>query len=227
MPNVYSFKNFIGSSHRILIELIRRQGPGGLFVDLGAAGGELARSVKTQFSKRVGYEYNVSCIQELTRSFDQGIVANLELTTSLPGNADAIVLADVLEHLRHQKELLALVRAALSPDGRVYVSVPNIANITIRIGLLFGIFRYRERGILDETHVRFYTLRTIRDELERAGFRILTVRGSSVPIRLIIGKRVPEPLMSALEWLLLRITILWESLMAYQIILVAQRDDAP
>lgn len=225
MPNVYTFKDFIGSSHRILIDLIRRQGPGNLFIDLGAAGGELARSVAPQFRRRIGYEYNIDCIESLAHSFDSGIVANLENATTLPRNADAIVLADVLEHLRNQKNLLALVRESIRPGGRVYVSVPNIANITIRIGLLFGIFTYRERGILDETHVRFYTMHTIRKELEGAGFRILTVRGSSVPIRLIVGQWMPGAVLVPFEWLLLRLTNGWKSLMAYQLILVVERDD--
>lgn len=227
MPNVYTFKSFIGSSHRILIRLIRRQGPGDLFVDLGAAGGELSRSLEGQFRRRIGYEYNVDCIEGLTRSFEHGIVANLELTSRLPANADAIVLADVLEHLRHQKEILSLVRNSLKAGGRAYVSIPNIANITIRIGLLFGIFTYRERGILDETHVRFYTMRTIRKELEQAGFRILEIRGSSVPIRLIVGRYIPNPILVPLEWILLQATNLWKALMAYQIILVVARDDDP
>ncbi len=55
-------------------------------------------------------------------------------------------------------------------------------------------FQYRERGILDNTHLRFYTLRTIRQEIENAGFRVLAIRGSSVPLRLIAGRWTPEPI---------------------------------
>ena len=87
-----------------------------------------------------------------------------------------------------------LVTGALRDDGHVFISVPNIANITVRLGLLFGIFEYRDRGILDKTHLRFYTKRTILREVEKAGFRILAVRGSSVPIRLS-SATLPEPLL--------------------------------
>ena len=115
----------------------------------------------------------------------------------------------------------ALVHDSLGPKGRAFISVPNIANITVRLGLLLGIFEYRDRGILDNTHLRFYTMRTIRRQIEEAGFRILAVRGSSVPIRLIIGKWTPEPLLRLGERILTIVTRLWKSLFAYQIIIVA------
>src|SRR5947207_1912314 len=76
--------------------------------------------------------------------------------------------------------------------GLLFLSVPNIANVTVRLGLLFGVFEYRDRGILDYTHLRFFTMRTIRREVENAGFHIVALRGSSVPIRLIIGRFTPE-----------------------------------
>jgi len=223
VPNVYSFKDFEGSSHRILIELIRRfGGRGGTLLDLGAAGGELGSAVRDQFDHTIGFEFNVSCIADLHKHFDQAMVTDLERVKKLPVGMKAIVIADVLEHLRDAPALLALIRESLTPDGRLFISVPNIANITVRLGLLFGIFEYRERGILDNTHVRFYTKRTIRREIENAGFRILTIRGSSVPIRLIIGRFTPEPLLKFGEHVLTLMTRLWRALFAYQIIIVAE-----
>jgi 2-polyprenyl-3-methyl-5-hydroxy-6-metoxy-1,4-benzoquinol methylase len=223
VPNVYSFKDFEGSSHRILIELIRRfGGRGGTLLDLGAAGGELGGAVRDQFARTIGFEYNVSCLPDLRAHFDQALVTDLEKVRKLPSGMQAIVIADVLEHLRDAPALLSLIRQSLTPDGKLFISVPNIANITVRLGLLFGIFEYRERGILDNTHVRFYTKRTIRREIENAGFRILSIRGSSVPIRLIIGNFTPEPLLRFGEYLLTLMTRLWRSLFAYQIIIVAE-----
>lgn len=224
MPNVYTFKDFEGSSHRILIDLVRRHARrGGMLLDLGAAGGELGSALRDHFSRTVGFEFNVDCVGQLDGRFDQVVIADLERVKSLPANVDAIVLADVLEHLRSPATALGLVRKALRDDGRVFISVPNIANITVRLGLLFGIFEYRDRGILDHTHLRFYTKRTIRREVENAGFRILEVGGSSVPIRLIIGRYTPEPLLRFGEYVLTKLTRVWRSLFAYQIILVAEK----
>ncbi len=224
MPNVYTFKDFEGSSHRILIKLIRRWSPqGGTLLDLGAAGGELGSALREQFDRTIGFEFNVDCVGQLCGRFDQIVVADLEKVKQLPSNIDALVLADVLEHLRNPAQALRLVHAAVKDDGHVFISVPNIANITIRLGLLLGIFEYRDRGILDHTHLRFYTLRTIRREVENAGFQILDESGSSVPIRLIIGGFTPEPILRLGERVLTWITRAWRGLFAYQIILVAKK----
>ena len=222
MPNVYTFKDFEGSSHRILLDLIRRHAPrGGTLLDLGAAGGELGSAIRDHFDRTIGFEYNVDCVGQLQGRFDSIVVADLERVRQLPRGVHAIVLADVLEHLRSPAHALGLVREALNDDGHVFISVPNIANITVRLGLLFGVFEYRDRGILDHTHLRFYTLRTIRREVERAGFRIEEIQGSSVPIRLIIGRFTPDFLLRIGERMLTLLTRLWRSLFAYQVIIAA------
>jgi len=223
MSNVYTFKDFEGSSHRILIDLIRRYSPkGGTLLDLGAAGGELGSALRSQFDRTIGFEYEKDRIAQLRDHFDSVVIADLETVRRLPKNIRAIVLADIIEHLRDSTALLRCVRESLAADGRLFLSVPNIANITVRLGLLFGVFEYRDRGILDSTHLRFYTLRTIRREIEAAGFRVLATRGSSVPLRLIIGRFTPEPLLRIGERILTIITRVWRSLFAYQIILVAE-----
>jgi len=221
MPNVYTFKDFEGSSHRILLDLIKRFARGGKLLDLGAAGGELGSALRDHFDRTIGFEFNVDCVGTLGGHFDQIVITDLETVRALPSNTDVIVLADVIEHLRDAPRALALVRAALKDDGHAFISVPNIANITVRLGLLFGIFEYRDRGILDHTHLRFYTMRTIRREIENAGFRIEEIRGSSVPIRLIIGRFTPELLLRIGERMLTWLTRLWRGLFAYQVILVA------
>jgi len=223
LSNVYTFKDFEGSSHRILIDLIDRFAPrGGTLLDLGAAGGELGEAVRPRFDRTIGFEYEVDRIGQLRGRFDSVVIADLERVKTLPKNIRAVVLADILEHLRDASTLLRCVLESLAPDGRVFISVPNIANITVRLGLLLGVFEYRERGILDFTHLRFFTMRTIRREIENAGFRIVAVRGSSVPMRLIVGRWMPEFLLRPGERVLTWITRVWRSLFAYQIIVVAE-----
>lgn len=223
MPNVYTFKDFEGSSHRILIDLVHKHSPrGGTLLDLGAAGGELGHALRDRFKRRIGFEFDTDRIADLRGRLDHIVIADLESVTRLPANVDAIVLADIIEHLRDPAALLGLVRESLAPDGRLFVSVPNIANVTVRLGLLFGIFEYRERGILDETHLRFYTMRTIKRQIDRAGFRIVAMRGSSIPVRLIVPW-MPDLILRLGESVLAKITQLWRGLFAYQIIVVAQR----
>jgi predicted TPR repeat methyltransferase len=223
LSNVYTFKDFEGSSHRILIDLIRRFSPrGGTLLDLGAAGGELGAAVRDQFDRTIGFEYDADRIGDLRHRFDSVVIADLERVKALPANVSTVVLADILEHLRDASNLLRCVHGSLAAGGRVFISVPNIANITVRLGLLFGVFEYHDRGILDYTHLRFFTMRTIRREIENAGFRIVAIRGSSVPVRLIIGRWMPEFLLRIGERVLTWITRVWRSLFAYQIIVVAE-----
>lgn len=224
MPNVYTFKDFEGSSHRILIELIRRYAPpGGTLLDLGAAAGELGDAVRDHFDSTCGFEYQVDCIGDLITRFDRVVIADLERVKQVPANAHAVVLADVLEHLHSSTNALALVKSALAPNGRAFISVPNVANITVRLMLILGRFEYQERGILDRTHIRFYTQRSVLREIEGAGFKVLQVTASAMPARLVIGNYTPEFIMRPFEKLLSLMSRLWRSMFAYQIIVVAER----
>lgn len=224
MPNVYSFKDFEGSSHRILISLARRYCTRrGVLLDVGAAGGELGSEISPLFDRTIAIEGDAARIGDLHARFDDVVIGDLERIVRLPAGMSAVVLADILEHLSSPRSLLLRVHEALCDDGIVFVSVPNIANITTRLGLLFGLFIYRDRGILDATHVRFYTLSTIRKELSDAGFEVLAIHGSAIPVRLIVGEHVPEALLKPLEWSIARFTGLWKALLAYQIILVGRK----
>lgn len=221
MAPVYHFKDFAGSSHRILIDMIRRSGVRGRLLDLGAAGGEIGEAVRGQFDRTFAFEFDDRRIPQIRRRFDHGVIADLERVHRLPKHCDAVILADVIEHLRDPAILLRQVRESLNPGGLVFLSVPNIANLTIRVGLLLGYFIYRDRGILDSTHLRFYTMDTLRAEIENAGFEIRELQGSSVPIRLIVGERLPLWLIKVGESILAPLTQAWKALLAYQLIIVA------
>ena len=85
---------------------------------------------------------------------------------------DYVVIADVIEHLRHRQQLLRGARRFLVEGGRLIISTPNIALWFYRLSLLVGRFEYGPRGILDETHVHFFTRATFRREVvKRSRFR--------------------------------------------------------
>ncbi|MFN2238631.1 MAG: methyltransferase domain-containing protein [Thermoanaerobaculia bacterium] len=223
--HVYEFKDFAGSSHRILMELIRvHSRRGGVLLDLGAFAGELGAAVRNHFTRTIAWEYVLANIGLLGSRFDSVIIADLEQVSRFPPNADAIVMADVLEHMKYPGEVLDKALESLSPGGRLFVSVPNVANLAIRASLLVGRFEYAERGILDSTHLRFYTRRTARREIEAAGLTILTERVSIVPLRFVFTS-IPDPILSILERILIGLTRLWPTLLGYQFIFVAERQD--
>ncbi|HLD78316.1 MAG TPA: methyltransferase domain-containing protein, partial [archaeon] len=92
---------------------------------------------------------------------------------ALKGSYEAVLLADVLEHLREPERLLLRLKPRLTENGFLLVSIPNVANWKVRLQLVRGRWRYTDTGILDRTHLRFYTHRTARTLLEDAGYRIV------------------------------------------------------
>jgi len=93
---------------------------------------------------------------------------------------DVIIFADILEHLMFSEKVLNFfVTNYLKSNGKVIISLPNVANFTIRIGLLFGNFGYTESGILDKTHLYLYTLKTARKLVSEVGLSIVKEKFSS------------------------------------------------
>ncbi len=91
---------------------------------------------------------------------------------------DVAILADVLEHLTYAAPILTTIRSLLKDDGRLLVSVPNAAHWTIRESLLRGRFDYDVTGLMDATHVRWYTLDSLRRLLSACGFAVEEHAGS-------------------------------------------------
>jgi len=107
-----------------------------------------------------------------TGLLDAPLLANL-------GQFDVILFADVLEHLVAPEEMLRLAATGLRPDGTVIASTPNVAHWTVRLSLLAGNFDYAPIGIMDATHLRWFTVKTIDQLFESAGFQIVEYAGAA------------------------------------------------
>lgn len=141
-----------------------------------------------------------------------------------PEEFDRIMLLDVLEHLPDSAEILRESRPLLKKDGCVVVSVPNVANITVRLMLLFGGWSYSDRGILDRTHLRFFTRRTARALVEENGYEVIDEKMTIMPLELVLGLRPRSRIMEFISNILRVFTSLLPGLLGYQIILLARRD---
>jgi methionine biosynthesis protein MetW len=95
------------------------------------------------------------------------------------GSFDIVLFADVLEHLPNPQAALLLAREALRSRGAVIVSVPNVAHWSVRLCLLRGKFDYWSFGIMDATHLRWFTAATIRSLLVSAGFSVTGYRATA------------------------------------------------
>ncbi len=111
-------------------------------------------------------------------NIDEGDVWNYVKDESF----DVVVLGDVLEHLRDPLGSLRQAVRKLKPSGFVVTSLPNVAHGDVRIALMQGRFRYSETGLLDRTHVRFFTLETIRELLSQAGLVVTDTKRVVMPL---------------------------------------------
>ena len=155
--------------------LILSQIPAGSRVlDVGCGTGAISQLIRHHCSAEViGLEPHAgraeaaraTGLEVITGLFTAPAVAHL-------GKFDIVVFADVLEHLVAPAEALELAKTLLRPGGSVVTSVPNIAHWSVRMDLLRGRFNYRDVGIMDATHVRWFTRETLQRLFVACGFRV-------------------------------------------------------
>jgi O-antigen biosynthesis protein len=141
-------------------------------LELGPATGYMSRAFRAAGSTVVGIELDPDMAARADEFCERVIVGDLDaldLAAELGEDRfDAIVAADVLEHLKDPLETLNRLRPFLAPDGFFVISVPNIAHGSVRLALLTGEFKYRDIGLLDSTHLRFFTRETLEQLLDDA-----------------------------------------------------------
>ena len=162
------------NAHTRVIRLI---GTGKHVLELGCATGYMARVLVERFGCTVvGVEGDPEAAEQARKVCSRLIVGDIESLDFARelGEArfDVILCADVLEHLREPGRMLAAVRTLLAPNGYVVASIPNIGHVAVIAELLEGRFPYGPLGLLDETHLRFFTRHSIYDCFERSGFLI-------------------------------------------------------
>jgi glycosyltransferase involved in cell wall biosynthesis len=140
-----------------------------------------------------------------------------------PSAFDVVLLLDVLEHLAEPELFLLALRArsASAPGGqspRVVITTPNVAFVAVRLNLLLGRFNYAERGILDITHRRLFTKRSLLVALEECGYDVEEVEGIGVPFQAVLSGGLGR----VLGWLADRLAGFWPSLFAFQLLVVCR-----
>jgi predicted TPR repeat methyltransferase len=192
-------------------------------LDLGAAGGHLGRAVRDRCVYLAGVEPDPSLPASCREGYDDWRAKDALAAGDWPSPFDAVVCADVLEHLARPEDLLAQIRAWLRPGGTLFVSLPNVANLTVRAGLLLGRFPYADRGILDRTHLRFYTRSSSRSLIESAGFRVRSIAATAMPYELALPALGRPPLDAPTRGFASATARLWPTLFGYQFVLESER----
>jgi len=213
------------SSHSKILGLLG-QGESKLLLDVGCAQGHLLTAAYEAGWWTVGIEYNEE---------DASVARNcgLDVRTGsaedelvkLNQKFDVVVIADVLEHLIDPEKVLQGIRNLLAPGGKVIISLPNIAHLSVRLSLGAGRFNYSDRGILDRTHLHFYTRRSINQLCTQTKFEIQSWTVTPAPIEEVL------PIMEKsifLRWILSlsnKAAQVWKSGLAYQFIVEAVPTD--
>jgi len=219
----YVWKEIPGSSHDRLRSRIRSLPAGLRLLDLGAAGGHLGRAVRDRCVFLAGVEPDPTLPPDARDGYDDWRPADALAPGDWSAPFDAVVCADVLEHLPRPEELLTRIHGWLRPGGTLLVSLPNVANVTVRAALLAGRFPYADRGILDRTHLRFYTRRSARHLLEGSGFRVRDVEATAMPYELAAAALGRAPLRGPVRAFARASARLWPTLFGYQFVLEAER----
>jgi len=183
------------SSHNKLLSHISKR-PAGLLVDLGCSDGRLSSEFRHYGHTVVGVE--TLQISGVTENVDRFIMADLDqgLPPEFPTEIDIVVCADVLEHVRDPEELLRELATRLGRGGVVVASIPNFGHWYPRLRTILGLFDYDSRGILDNTHVRFFTRRSFERTALAAGYTVNRISYTGLPLEIILrggnSKKVPS-----------------------------------
>lgn len=196
----------------------------GPVLDVGCAQGIIGHLIQDLGLTVDGVEANAEWAQLARESGAyRDVWANLVEDAPLPPKTYRLIICgDVLEHTPNPVSVLKKLRAAATDDASFIVSVPNVAHLAIRLMLLVGKFPKMDRGILDRTHLRFFTRRTLVAFLRGAGLAVDELRVTPVPLPLVVPARWHGAWLDGLHACSARAARLWPGGLAYQFVAVCR-----
>jgi SAM-dependent methyltransferase len=185
-------------------------------LDLGCAGGLLAEQMRAMGHFVVGLDHSEAPgVRERTDAF---FTADLDrgIPEEVGAGYDVVVAGDVIEHLSRPVDILRQITRILRPGGQLLLSVPNFAHWYPRTRVAIGAFGYDRRGILDDTHLRFFTRLSLRRLVRDAGFDILEETATGLPLGAVVGGGGLAAIARRIDGLLVRLR---PTLFGYQYVL--------
>jgi methionine biosynthesis protein MetW len=188
----YSFSNSPHSSMQKIARFIPKHSK---VLDVACCTGYLAQIIKEKDCEVVGIELDEDAANKAKNFCKDVIIADVECIEDLPFPKeyfDVIVYADILEHLRRPDLVLKKLKPYLNRNGFCIISLPNVARIEIRLNLLLGKFNYAEIGVMDKTHLRFFTFESAKKFIIAEGYQIKKVEYTSAASRNRLLKLMPK-----------------------------------
>jgi 2-polyprenyl-3-methyl-5-hydroxy-6-metoxy-1,4-benzoquinol methylase len=221
----YAFKPGRFSSHGRILRLAAEWPRSYRILELGTASGYLGRELRDRgFTDLFGVEGDPVAADAARQYYRSLLIADLE-HPAWPADFhdfDVLICADVLEHLRRPDIQLRHLTTLMRPGGLIVISLPNVANWMVRLSLLGGHFTYRDRGLLDRGHLRFFTYRTAQRLIQGAVGAIEQCDSTSIPLAYLLAPFVPAVLARAAERVYAAFAVTWKTLFAYQFVFVAR-----
>lgn len=157
-------------------------------LDVGCGQGSLAAAIAERGYEVWGIEQASYATARAAARIDHVVDADLTDTQTVQAHLedqrfDHIVFSDVLEHVYDPLAVLRSYLAYLAPGGRVLISLPNVVNWQTRLAFLFGRFNYQDTGVMDRTHIRFFTFKTAVEMVRRAGLVVEKVDHTPLLVR--------------------------------------------
>lgn len=151
--------------------------PGSRVLEIGCGSGFTTERLARMGCRVTAVELVREAAQKASPFCEQLLVGDIErgALERIQGRFDHILFGDVLEHLTSPGNLLRELRDFLEPDGCVLASIPNIAHYSARLSLLLGRFEYQQQGILDSTHLRFFTHSSVQRLFSSSGYRVTSL----------------------------------------------------
>ncbi len=219
----YELKPSEDSSHGRISTMLGSKPPSKI-LDLGCSSGLLAERLRAMGHHVTGVDVaELDGVGERTSAFYKADL-NEGIPPEVGSDFDLVLAADVLEHLADPGALMAQIRNVLSPEGTAIFCVPNIAHWYPRFRVTLGMFDYDQRGILDATHLRFFTRRSIKKLVERQGFTIRRMEPVGLPLDALGVDSGTSKLVRLADHFLLG---LWPTLFGYQFIIEAAPTPQP
>ena len=185
----YFYNNDISENIINIIKFTKKYGKNYKLLDVGCGSGYQSNFIRKKFKFEVhGIEEIKSLKKKINKNLDKVILENLndkkKISKIIKSNYyDYIIFSDVLEHIIDPVDILNFYKKFLKKNGFIIVSVPNVANIYQRLLLLFGVFSYQEAGVMDKTHLRFFTKKTLISCAKEANLKIVHNTSDSIIIR--------------------------------------------
>lgn len=222
----YPLKLYPFSSHDTVLKILNQK-ENRRILDIGCGDGLFAEHISDK-NVKIGVDF-VPASDAINRNFskyyqhnlNEGLPAELEKSEKF----DIILMLDILEHLTDFDRIIESAKKILKSDGLLIISLPNVANIYVRLNLLFGRFPYADKGILDRTHIHFFTLGSIKKLVRKHGLIINKIKVTPIPVIEVLPNPLKNNIGRFLNFSLYLKTFVFRRLLGYQFIFITEFKD--